>query len=205
MEEQNEQNNESKSFDQINQVLAERLLLAEQKAASKEPSPKVIRDTSQENAETKTIMFVMSEERCKPSVETLRPIIKPKIQALRIERIGSKLHLRQPFKILTDIWGVLTSYNFREVLYQYIDDNLKDYLTTHFEDEETKLCLENFVNQNLEIINKYPEMPLIQYDPTCKESCILNILNNINFRKENSDKSLMQGLDPLYNLVWTDG
>lgn len=114
----------------------------------------------------------------------------------------TRLRIKQPFKILTDIWGVLTPYAFREHLYKYIDDNIESYLTAKLQSPSVQLSIESITKRTHEDIQRYPEMPPI---PLGEESTARSVVDNLNFRRKHKDKNLMQGLDCIFNEIWNDG
>lgn len=125
---------------------------------------------------------------------------------LNIEKINGKFKLRQPFKILTDIWGVLTSYEFRYELFKYIDDNIESYLNKNIRQSDVQTYLEELIKRTEIDVKVYPEMPPIINDGD-EQTLIKSMVDNIKFRHAHkTDRaSLMQYLDWIFNLIWNDG
>lgn len=137
------------------------------------------------------------------SVVQVKPGAPPPLQL----EPGATLHIRQPFKILTDIWGVLTSYDFRNDLFAYIEANFKSYILTHFEEEDTKDYVQALAKRTADDLAKYPSMPpvVVPEENPNKETIANAIEDNLAFRKASKDKSLMSGLEMIYNQIWNDG
>ena len=118
---------------------------------------------------------------------------------------GNLLRIRQPFKILTDIWGVLTSYNFRKDLFDYIDLNLKSYILKYYDSDDIKTYIDDIVKRtNVDKI-KYPDIPIVNLEDNNKEDIVNSVVENIDFRRKNKDKALMQYLDNIFNQIWNEG
>lgn len=117
------------------------------------------------------------------------------------------IRLNQPFKILTDIWGVLTSYNFRHDLYRYLDEQMAPYLMKHMHRTEVQDFLKDLVFRNIQDRQKYPELPIIGLSDCCddKQTKVKAIVDNLQCRRASKDTALMAGLDGLFNQVWMDG
>lgn len=132
------------------------------------------------------------------------------------------LRIRQPFKILTDIWGVMVPYSFRADLLTYLDSHLKEYLMSHLEEPsaELKNWLTLLSKQTLEEKVAHPKMPdLPPMLPGSGELCKAAgeqgkgaksdlqpvaeaIVANVSYRKENH---LMSGsLEIINNLLWNE-
>ena len=133
---------------------------------------------------------------------------------------GAQLHMRQPFKILTDIWGVLTSYSFRKQLFAYIDDHLKEYILVHFEDEDVKDYVAEVARRTTEDLTKgnWPTMPPVEVPETKQDekqgdgavgpdkmAIAEAVERNLAFRRDTKDKALMKGLDSIFSQIWNDG
>lgn len=137
-----------------------------------------------------------------------------KNRPIPIKYENNRLIVRQPFKILTDIWGVLVSYDFRRTLYKYIDDNLECYFRKNFHTESVKYYVEQLIQRTEEDLHKYSEMPMIisnnkinnvDDNGNCDEDLIKSIVNNLNYRRKSRDKSLMINLDTIFNQIWNEG
>ncbi|KAH7643053.1 enolase-phosphatase e-1-like protein 4 [Dermatophagoides farinae] len=121
-----------------------------------------------------------------------------KNRPIPIKYENNRLIVRQPFKILTDIWGVLVSYDFRRTLYKYIDDNLECYFRKNFHTESVKYYVEQLIQRTEEDLHKYSEMPMIisnnkinnvDDNGNCDEDLIKSIVNNLNYRRKSRDKN----------------
>lgn len=129
------------------------------------------------------------------------------------------LHMRQPFKILTDIWGVITPYSFRNDLLTYADIHLKEYLMAHLDEPnaELKSWLTLLEKQTREEMASHPQMPDLLpataaaeasspapfSTANAREAVVDAIVANVTFRKQNN---LMNGpLESINNLLWNDG
>ena len=121
----------------------------------------------------------------------------------------TKIRLRQPFKILADIWGVLTPYSFRNELYRYIDDNIINYLmNNNLDNDELHQFIVELARRTTVDREKYPEMQIIVADDCCNDKLtkVNAIVKNLQFRQQHEDSAqLMAGLDMLFNLIWIEG
>lgn len=130
------------------------------------------------------------------------------------------LRIRQPFKILTDIWGVMVPYTFRADLKAYADTHLKEYLMSHLEEPsaELKNWLTLLAKQTLEEKVTHPQMPdlpamlsgevlkvgteQVKEQRNAFEQMAEAIVANVTYRKE---KNLMSGnLEIINNLLWNE-
>ncbi|UXI15875.1 RNA binding protein fox-1 2 [Sarcoptes scabiei] len=139
-------------------------------------------------------------------VETnaLQTIEQRIVTKLVIEFSGINLILRQPFKILTDIWGVLTSYRFRHTLFDYIDENLSTYLIANVKTAAIKHYIEELRLKTQQDRSNHPKMPRLIFDRTDLD-LVNSIVANLQYRRNHSDKNLMNFFDTIYNSVWNEG
>ncbi len=181
------------------------------KEQTKSPEPDLSR-SSESKEELKSERNVNSSSRTFSSVIEVKPGAPPPL------RIGPEvqLHLRQPFKILTDIWGVLISYDFRKTIFQFTDDHLKQYIIEHFEESETVDYVNKLAAKTAEDLagGSWPTMPTVPTVPEdgklndkslSKEAVAEAVLRNLAFRKETKDKSMLANLETIYSQVWNDG
>ena len=120
------------------------------------------------------------------------------------------LRMRQPFKILTDIWGVLISFRFRKDLFRYIDDHLEEYLVKQYNLDIVQKWLHLLTDQTKTDKVANPEMPDLLELPTQAEvtmedrqKVIKAVVENVHFRQKT--KGLMTGIDYIFNQIWNDG
>lgn len=122
---------------------------------------------------------------------------------------GAQLHIRQPFKILVDIWGVLTSHTFRNDLFAYIDEHLKEYILAHFDEVDIKEFVSELTKRTVEDLAKgiWPTMPLmlLPEENQDKEIVAAAVEKNLTFRRASKDKSLTKGLEVIYCQIWNNG
>lgn len=139
------------------------------------------------------------------------PTLPAPLEPLPIQRgrrpPGHKLHIRQPFKILTDIWGVLISHNFRTELFTYLEANQARYLAEHFDDPTIKKVLAELFRRTREEqqAKEYADMPTID-ETQLKEVVVAACAENLNYRRAHKDsKVLMSSFEVLNNHIWNDG
>lgn len=155
----------------------------------------------------KTVKFFHGTSNLYKSPLLKQPPSTQKRSELNIEKINGKFKLRQPFKILTDIWGVLTSYEFRHELYNYIDNNIESYLNKNIRQTDIQTYVEHLIKRTEIDIQIYPDMPPIINNGNDEQALIKSIIDNIKFRRthKTDSASLMEYLDCIFNLIWNDG
>jgi enolase-phosphatase E1 len=121
----------------------------------------------------------------------------------------NKLVMSQAFKILTDIWGVITSWDFRHDLQKYAINNLDKYLTQNWEQEFVQDFVKQLREQTLEDQNENNsiDMPIIQNEvpENSKEMVIKSTVDNIEWRRVKKFKSFDSQLDEFNYDIWADG
>ncbi|KAI2796623.1 hypothetical protein RDWZM_000417 [Blomia tropicalis] len=130
------------------------------------------------------------------------------INVLAIDQTLRKYRMKQPFKILTDIWGVLIPYQFRTELYRYIDEHLYDYILVNYHKPEVYSFIVDLVRRTMEDRTKYPQMPMIGLDDCCddQQTKVRTICENLQYRRmQTADSLLNDGIDTIYNQVWSEG
>lgn len=134
----------------------------------------------------------------------------PPIQIIDTQVPGApKYRMRQPFKILTDIWGVLTSYQFKKVLYTYIDDHLKEFLLSHIEKDEIEEYVAELAKATAKQVDegKWPDMPrvILPGDNLNKEAVVDSVVDNLQYRRRQKDKGLIRPFERMFNHIWNKG
>jgi enolase-phosphatase E1 len=96
--------------------------------------------------------------------------------------------MSQAFKILTDIWGVITSWDFRHDLQKYAINNLDKYLTQNWEQDFVQDFVKQLREQTLKDKNENK-----------------SIVDNIEWRRVQKFESFDSQLDEFNNDIWAEG
>ena len=125
--------------------------------------------------------------------------------------VGPRIKMRQPFKILTDIWGVLTSYHFRDELYKYLDANMEKYFLSNYDSEDIKEYIKEMATRTTSDLEsgKWTDMPRLDMPndngQVDKAEVVRAVVANLMYRKGHKEKNLLKGLDHIFNPIWNDG
>jgi methionine salvage enolase-phosphatase E1 len=117
-----------------------------------------------------------------------------------------KLKIRRPNKILIDIYGVITSWDFVKELKSFIKNNLKDHLTRNWKDRTIVHIVDKLREQSLIDKSAGIDIPVIEKEEPNKEVKVIieSVLANILWQIEKNHKSSEQQLNALYNQMWSE-
>jgi enolase-phosphatase E1 len=117
-----------------------------------------------------------------------------------------KLKIRRPNKILIDIYGVITSWDFVKELKSFIKNNLKDHLTKNWKDRTIVHIVNKLREQSLIDKSAGIDIPVIEKEEPNKEVKVIieSVVANILWQIEKNHKSSEQQLNALYNQMWSE-
>ncbi|XP_054166687.1 enolase-phosphatase E1-like [Oppia nitens] len=118
----------------------------------------------------------------------------------------SIVKMKQPYKVLIDIWGVITSWTFRTDLKTYIKENLKNFLSQHW----TQQLISDFVHRLRDMNAKdreiHSDLPQIEESTDDnKDTVIESVVKNIEWRKKHKLNTFDNDIQELYQTIWLDG
>lgn len=73
----------------------------------------------------------------------------------------SKIKLKTPNSLILDIYGVITSHEFKNELKKFAIDNLEQYISENFGQRRFIKLVNRLIGENDELIKRYPETPKI--------------------------------------------
>ena len=125
---------------------------------------------------------------------------------LPFEADPNPMRLPQPFKILIDIWGVITSWDFRHDLNNYLVQNITDFLERNWNNDRLKDFISRLRDRTAEDRQTEPEMPAIKEQrDNNKSEVIQSVVDNIDWRKEHKIVSFKQEIGEFQQSMWSDG
>lgn len=121
------------------------------------------------------------------------------------EKNDGKRRMERPNNILIDIYGVITSWNFKNKLIAYVKDNVFKYLSEKSKDKTVNNIIDKLREQALIERSSGVQVPAID-EPTADQNAIAqSAAKNILWQMEHKSKSCQLQLDTLYNQMWADG
>ena len=116
-----------------------------------------------------------------------------------------KIILERPNNVLMDIYGVVTSWTFKNKLIDYIKDNISTFLTEKVNDRTIHHIIDKLREQALIDKSSGIDVPPIEKSTAEKEAIAQSVAKNILWQMEHKNKSCQLQLDTLYNQMWADG
>lgn len=120
----------------------------------------------------------------------------------------NKLRMDQPFKILIDIWGVITSWDFAHDLRCYLALNIADFLERNWNNRRLKDFVQLLRDGTTEERKTWLDMPEIaEHNPRENNlrEVIQSVIDNIDYRKRCKIKNLKSNIGELEQSVWSEG
>ena len=119
---------------------------------------------------------------------------------------SKKLQMDQPFKVLIDIYGVITSWDFVNVLDLYLEDNMIEFLDRHWDRNQ----ITDFVNRlrDRTVVDRQskPELPpIVDFDGQNKYDVIQSVIDNIHWREKHKLRTFSKDILEFYHSIWTEG
>ena len=103
-----------------------------------------------------------------------------------------------------DIYGVITSWKFRDELINYLNKNIYEFLSRKLSDKLVDYLIDKLREQSVIDRSAGIQIPLIQPSNQSKEELISSVVSNVLWQMENKHKTSQMILDTLYNYVWSD-
>ncbi|XP_054164787.1 enolase-phosphatase E1-like [Oppia nitens] len=118
---------------------------------------------------------------------------------------NSKKTVSRPNIVLTDIYGVITSLNFKNDLINYIKINVLQYLTTNWENKRIKDIINKLRDQTSIDRSSGLDIPIIIDINESKDKVIKSVKDNILWQIEKKHKRSQTQLNLLYEMIWEEG